>query len=191
MAGPALKGPGSSPINRATSKQAVSRHFPAMLGARKGARCPGTISPAAAAAGRAAMAARGARDRATPAAAVDASRSRGAAPPQPGPAATRAARRRRRRNLSPLTLIAILVVVAALVAYNFFTFRVQPDELGVVLRFGSLQPRRPARPQLPPAVSDRDGLHAEGHAREPGHHRPGRRTIDIGARPAATSPRRA
>jgi membrane protease subunit HflK len=40
-------------------------------------------------------------------------------------------------NLSPLSLIAILVVAAALIGYNFFTFRVQPDELGVVLRFGS------------------------------------------------------
>src|ERR1700738_4911760 len=40
------------------------------------------------------------------------------------------------RNLSPVTLIAILVVAAAVIAYNFFTFRVQPDEVGVVLRFG-------------------------------------------------------
>jgi membrane protease subunit HflK len=40
------------------------------------------------------------------------------------------------RNLSPLTLIAILAVGAAIIAYNFFTFRVQPDEVGVVLRFG-------------------------------------------------------
>ena len=40
------------------------------------------------------------------------------------------------RNLSPLTLIAILAVAAAIIAYNFFTFRVQPDEVGVVLRFG-------------------------------------------------------
>jgi membrane protease subunit HflK len=40
-------------------------------------------------------------------------------------------------SISPLTLIVILVVAAALIGYNFFTFRVQPDELGVVLRFGS------------------------------------------------------
>lgn len=40
------------------------------------------------------------------------------------------------RNLSPITLIAILAVAAAIIAYNFFTFRVQPDEVGVVLRFG-------------------------------------------------------
>jgi len=41
------------------------------------------------------------------------------------------------RNLSPLSIIAILVVVVALGGYYFFTFRVQPNELGVVLRFGS------------------------------------------------------
>jgi membrane protease subunit HflK len=40
-------------------------------------------------------------------------------------------------NISPLTLIIILVIGIALIGYNFFTFRVQPDELGVVLRFGS------------------------------------------------------
>ena len=50
------------------------------------------------------------------------------------------------RGLSPVTLIAILAVVAALVVYNFFTFRVQPDELGVVLRFGSFN--RDAKPGL-------------------------------------------
>src|SRR6516165_8745171 len=40
------------------------------------------------------------------------------------------------RNLSPVTLVAILAVAAAIIAYNFFAFRVQPDEVGVVLRFG-------------------------------------------------------
>jgi membrane protease subunit HflK len=40
------------------------------------------------------------------------------------------------RNVSPFTLIVIVVLAAALIGYNFFTFRVQPDELGVVLRFG-------------------------------------------------------
>jgi len=50
------------------------------------------------------------------------------------------------RNLSPLSLIAILAVVVALVAYYFFTFRVQPDELGVVLRFGAYE--RQAQPGL-------------------------------------------
>jgi membrane protease subunit HflK len=40
------------------------------------------------------------------------------------------------RKLNPLTIIGILVIVAAIVAYNFFTFRVQPDEVGVVLFFG-------------------------------------------------------
>ncbi len=41
------------------------------------------------------------------------------------------------RNLSPVTIIAVLLLVSAFVVYNFFTFRVQPNELGVVLRFGS------------------------------------------------------
>jgi membrane protease subunit HflK len=40
------------------------------------------------------------------------------------------------RKLNPFTIIGILVVVAAILAYNFFTFRVQPDEVGVVLYFG-------------------------------------------------------
>jgi len=40
------------------------------------------------------------------------------------------------RGVSPLAIIAILAIGAALLAYNFFTFRVQPDEVGVVLRFG-------------------------------------------------------
>ncbi|MBN9021218.1 MAG: FtsH protease activity modulator HflK [Rhizobiales bacterium] len=39
-------------------------------------------------------------------------------------------------KLSPVAIIGILVIVAAIVAYNFFTFRVQPDEQGVVLLFG-------------------------------------------------------
>src|SRR5690606_11807245 len=47
-------------------------------------------------------------------------------------------------NLNPFTLIAILIIVVAVVGYNFFTFRVQPDELGVVLRFGALH--RQAQP---------------------------------------------
>ena len=50
------------------------------------------------------------------------------------------------RNLSPLSLIAILAVVVALVAYYFFTFRVEPDEQGVVLRFGAYH--RNAQPGL-------------------------------------------
>jgi membrane protease subunit HflK len=40
------------------------------------------------------------------------------------------------RGVNPLTLIVIVVLAVALIGYNFFTFRVQPDELGVVLRFG-------------------------------------------------------
>ncbi len=49
-------------------------------------------------------------------------------------------------SMNPLTLIAILVVAVALAGYYFFTFRVQPDELGVVLRFGAFS--RDATPGL-------------------------------------------
>ncbi len=47
------------------------------------------------------------------------------------------------RNLSPFSIIAILVIAAALIGYNFFTFRVEPDELGVVLRFGRFDRQAP------------------------------------------------
>ena len=50
------------------------------------------------------------------------------------------------RNLSPVTLVAILAVAAAIIAYNFFAFRVQPDEVGVVLHFGRYD--RVAQPGL-------------------------------------------
>lgn len=50
------------------------------------------------------------------------------------------------RSINPFTLIAIIVVGAALIGYNFFTFRVQPDEVGVVLRFGKYS--REAAPGL-------------------------------------------
>ena len=49
-------------------------------------------------------------------------------------------------KMNPLTLIAILAVVVALAGYYFFTFRVQPDEEGVVLRFGAFS--RNATPGL-------------------------------------------
>ena len=50
------------------------------------------------------------------------------------------------RNLSPVSLIAILALVVAFSAYFFFTFRVQPNEQGVVLRFGAYN--RNAQPGL-------------------------------------------
>jgi membrane protease subunit HflK len=50
------------------------------------------------------------------------------------------------RGMSPVAVIALIVIVAAFVAYNFFTFRVDPDELGVVLRFGEIN--RKAEPGL-------------------------------------------
>jgi membrane protease subunit HflK len=40
-------------------------------------------------------------------------------------------------GLSPVSLIAVVAIAVALASYYFFTFRVQPDELGVVLRFGA------------------------------------------------------
>ena len=49
-------------------------------------------------------------------------------------------------GLSPFWLVVILVVGVAFLGYNFFTFRVQPDELGIVLRFGAFD--RQAQPGL-------------------------------------------
>src|SRR3972149_7148810 len=42
------------------------------------------------------------------------------------------------RGMSPVAIIAIIAIVVAFGAYNLFTFRVDPDELGVVLRFGEI-----------------------------------------------------
>jgi len=49
-------------------------------------------------------------------------------------------------GMNPITLIALLIVALALGTYYFFTFRVQPDEEGVVLRFGDFN--RTAQPGL-------------------------------------------
>jgi membrane protease subunit HflK len=49
-------------------------------------------------------------------------------------------------GLSPFWLIVILVIGVAFLGYNFFTFRVQPDEVGIVLRFGKID--REAKPGL-------------------------------------------
>jgi len=46
-------------------------------------------------------------------------------------------------GFNPIFVIAILAVVVAFLAYNFFTFRVEPDEQGVVLRFGEYQRSAP------------------------------------------------
>jgi membrane protease subunit HflK len=40
------------------------------------------------------------------------------------------------RGLNPLTIVAILALATAFIIYYFFTFRVEPNELGIVLRFG-------------------------------------------------------
>ena len=37
-------------------------------------------------------------------------------------------------------MFLLAVVVAAIVAFYAFTFRVNPDELGVVMRFGKVEP---------------------------------------------------
>ena len=49
-------------------------------------------------------------------------------------------------NVNPVVLIAILALVLVFAAYFFFTFRVQPNEVGVVLRFGAYA--RDAQPGL-------------------------------------------
>src|SRR4051794_3347986 len=50
------------------------------------------------------------------------------------------------RPANPLAWAAVAFVVLAFVGYNFFTFRVDPDELGIVLRFGGIN--RQAQPGL-------------------------------------------
>ncbi len=39
-------------------------------------------------------------------------------------------------GISPLAIIAIVIIVLGIVGYSAFTFRVEPNEVGVVLRFG-------------------------------------------------------
>lgn len=39
-------------------------------------------------------------------------------------------------GLNPVAIVALVVVVLGVLAYSLFTFRVEPDQLGVVLRFG-------------------------------------------------------
>jgi membrane protease subunit HflK len=50
------------------------------------------------------------------------------------------------RNLSPVSLVAIIALVVVFAGYFFFTFRVQQNEQGVVLRFGAYA--RDAQPGL-------------------------------------------
>mgnify|MGYP000548427796 CR=1 FL=1 len=47
------------------------------------------------------------------------------------------------RKFSPLTVIAIVAIVLAFAVYNFLTFRVEPNEVGVVLRFGEYNREAP------------------------------------------------
>jgi membrane protease subunit HflK len=47
---------------------------------------------------------------------------------------------------NPIILVAVLALVVVFAAYFFFTFRVQPNEVGVVLRFGAYA--RDAQPGL-------------------------------------------
>ena len=62
--------------------------------------------------------------------------------------------------------VLIAVVLVALVGFFGFTVRVNPEELGVVLRFGKYRAPAAARPELPLALSDRGGRAAQGHPRQ-------------------------
>ena len=65
-----------------------------------------------------------------------------------------------------------LVVLAAIAIWGFSGFfRVDPDELGVVLRFGKYVRARQTGPQLSLALPDRDSAHSQGHPRQPHRHR--------------------
>ena len=79
-------------------------------------------------------------------------------------------------------LFLVAVVACAVIAWQAFTFRVNPDELGVVMRFGKFVEKYPPGPAFPPALSDRRGAPAEGDA--PEHHR-GRHAL--GRRRASTA----
>ena len=70
-----------------------------------------------------------------------------------------------------------LLALAAVALWGFSGFfRVEPDELGVVLRFGKEVREVQPGPELPPALSDRDRAHAQGAAHQQDRHRhaPGR-----------------
>ena len=56
--------------------------------------------------------------------------------------------------------------LTAIVGFHVFTFRVNPDEVGIVLRFGKPVRQRAAWLALPFALSDRRGASAENHALE-------------------------
>lgn len=49
-------------------------------------------------------------------------------------------------GINPIAIVAIVIVVLGFVGYSLFTFRVEPDQLGVVLRFGEYN--RTAQPGL-------------------------------------------
>ena len=71
---------------------------------------------------------------------------------------------------------SLLIALGAVVLWGFSGFfRVEPDELGVVLRFGKYVREVAAGPELSPAVSDRDRADAEGTARQPDRRRHARR----------------
>ena len=67
-------------------------------------------------------------------------------------------------HFSAMGIALILVAALAIWGLSGF-FRVQSEELGVVLRFGKHVRDRPAGPELSPAVSDRDRAAAQGAAR--------------------------
>ena len=66
-------------------------------------------------------------------------------------------------HLSGMGILLILVGAVVIWGMSGF-FRVQSEELGVVLRFGKHVRDRAAWPQLSSAVSDRDRVAAEGAA---------------------------
>ena len=69
-----------------------------------------------------------------------------------------------------------LIVLAAVALWGFSGFfRVEPDELGVVLRFGKFMREVPAGPELSPALSGRDACSRRKALRV--------NKIDIGMRP--------
>ena len=85
-----------------------------------------------------------------------------------------------------------LIALAAIALWGFSGFfRVEPDELGVVLRFGKFVREVQPGPQLSSALSDRDRADAAGAARQQDRHRHAVATTCAAAPPYATCRKKA
>ena len=92
-----------------------------------------------------------------------------------------------------LRMLSVVVLLAVVGWLSTGVYKVQPDEQGVVLRFGRWMRDEGSGPPLPLALSDRDRAAAESHASQPDparQRRPRARRRCGGARPADADRRR-